>query len=123
MSGTYQIDNTLFPKNPLTKRWQRQQIATSGVANSIYSDFWQINMTFGTLKTSDEVSFFENLWLTGGLHTAILPHPKTGALTGFTGVNIADFAYSFNDVERDSWAEAGATLLLNHISLSATGTV
>jgi len=123
MSGTYQIDSTLFPKNPLSKRWQRQQIATSGVGSSIYADFWQLEMSFGALKVSGEVSFFENLWLTGGLHTAVLPHPKTGTLTGFTGINISEFVYSLNDVERDNWAEAGATLSLNHISLSATGTV
>jgi hypothetical protein len=122
MSGTYQLDGSLFTKNPLAKRWQRQQIARSGVGESIYSDFWQIELSFGILSVADDIPFFEARWFAGGLHTAVLPHPETGNLTGFTGVNIAEFNYEFNDVEADSWADGGR-LLLDHISLSATGTV
>lgn len=121
MSGTYQLDAQLFPKNPLTKRWQRQPVATSGVGEPIYSDFWQIEMNFGTLETQDEAGFFETRWLAGGLHSAVLPHPQTGQLTGFTGVAIQDFTYELTDVERDFWADGGL-LVLGHISLSATGT-
>lgn len=123
MSGTYQLDGTLFPKNPLTKRWSRQQIAVSGVGESIYTDFHQIEMSFGILEHDNEISFFEDAWLGGGLHTVVLPHPKTAVLTGFTGVNIQDFTWTFNDVASDSFTEQGSTLTLNHISLSATGTV
>lgn len=122
MSGTYQLDGNLFTKNPLAKRWQRQQVARSGVGESIYSDFWQIELSFGILSVADDIPFFEAQWFAGGLHTAVLPHPETGNLTGFTGVNIAEFGYEFNDVEADSWADGGR-LLLDHISLSATGTV
>lgn len=123
MSGTYKLDGAFFPRNPLTKRWSRQQIATSGVAESIYTDFHQIEMSFGILEHNDEVSFFEDAWLAGGLHTAVLPHRKTGQLTGFTGVNIQDFSWDFSDIDSDSFAEAGSTLILNHINLAATGTV
>lgn len=121
MSGTYQIDGILFPKNPLSKRWQRSAIATTGVGESIYSDFWQIELSFGALKVADEMSFLEDRWLTGGLHTAVLPHPETGSLTSFTGVNIQDVSFEFTDVDSDYWADGGRTLI-NHISLSATGT-
>lgn len=121
MSGTYKLDGTLFPKNPISKRWTRQVIDTTGVGESIYSDFWQIELTFGALKVADEMSFLENAWLTGGLHTAVLPHPVTGHLTGFTGTNIQDVSFEFTDVDSDYWAEGGRALL-NHISLSATGT-
>lgn len=122
MSGTYKLDGSLFTKNPIAKRWQRQQIAVGGTGQGIYSAFWQIELTFSILSLAD-VTFFENLWLGGGLHTAVLPHPKTGALTGFTGVNIQSFDYSFNDVDGDQWTEDSPSLVLNHISLSATGSV
>lgn len=121
MSGTYKLDGVLFPKNPIVKRWTRQQIDTTGVGESIYSDFWQIELTFGALVVANEMSFLESRWLTGGLHTATLPHPVTGQLVGFTGVNIADVSFEFTDVDSDYWADGGRALL-NHISLSATGT-
>lgn len=122
MSGTFQLDGTLFPKDPLIKRWTRQRIAASGVGEPIYTAFWQIEMTFGLLDAADEVSYFEDKWLTGGLYTAVLPHPKTGQLVGFTGVAISDFTYEFNDFDSNAWAE-GSQLTLTHINLSATGSV
>jgi hypothetical protein len=122
MSGTYKLDGQLFSKNPIAKRWQRQRVATSGVGESIYSNFWRIELSFGALETNPDVAYFEDRFLAGGLHTAILPHPKTGELTGFTGVNIADFNYEFTDVDSDGWGEGGR-MILDHISLSATGTV
>lgn len=122
MSGTYKIDGILFPKNPIAKRWTRQQIATSGVGESIYTDFWSVELSFGALEVASEMSFLETIWLTTGLHTAVLPHPVTGQLVGFTGVNIADVSFEFTDIDSDYWADGGRCLL-NHISLSATGTV
>lgn len=123
MSGTYQLDGELFAKNPIAKRWQRQQVAVSGVGESIFAAPWQLQMTFSILDVATTVSFFEGKWLAGGLHTAVLPHPKTGHLTGFTGVNIDSFDYSFSDIGGDAWTESGPTLTLNHIRLDATGTV
>lgn len=122
MSGTFKIDGSLFPKDPLAKRWTRQSIARGGTGEAIYSAFWQIELSFGTLSVSDEVSFFEGKWIDGGLHSVVLPHPKTGVLTGFTGCNISDFSYEFNDIDSNTWAE-GARLVIDHINLSATGTV
>lgn len=122
MSGTYRIDGELFPQNPIAKRWQRQSVAVGGVGETIYSDFWQVELSFGTLESNPDIAFFENKWLSGGLHSAVLPHPRTGELVGFTGVNIQEFNHEFNDIDSDSWAESGR-LVLNHISLSATGTV
>ena len=123
MSGTYQLDGELFTKNPIAKRWQRQQIASSGVGESVFAAPWQLQMTFSHLSVATDVAFFEGKWLVGGLHTAVLPHPKTGNLTGFTGVNIESFDYSFNDIDSDGWTESGPTLTLSHIRLNATGTV
>lgn len=119
----YKLDGADFPIDPLTKRWSRQQVQTGGAGEPIYSAFWQCELNFTHLDVSGEVSFFEAAWLSGGLHTATLPHPKTGGMVGFTGVAITDFGYSFNDVESDSWTESGPRLVLSHISLSATGTV
>ena len=121
MSGTYRIDSSLFPRNPIGKRWTRQQVAVSGVGEAIYSDFWQVELSFGALETDPDIAFFEGKWLVGGLHNATLPHPKTGVLTTFTGTNIRDFSYDFTDVDSDGWAD-GARMVIDHISLSATGT-
>ena len=121
MSGTFQIDSQLFPKDPLFKRWERQEVARSGVGETIYSDFWQLTLNFGMLAMTGEVDFFEGRWLAGGLHNVVLPHPKTGVLTGFSGTNIQEFAYELIDVESNTWAN-NPTLILDHISLSATGT-
>lgn len=121
MSGTYQLDGELFTKNPLAKRWQRRKIAADGVGQPIFTSFWQLELSFGTLETQSDVDFFEGKFLAGGLVSAVLPHPKTGNLTGFTGVAIEEFSYEYNDVEADSWAES-ARMLLGHINLAATGT-
>lgn len=118
----YKLDGTSLPSDPLNKRWTRTQIAQSGVGEPIYTDFWQCELSFGILNLSSDVPFLEGRWLAGGLHTAVLAHPKTGVMTGFTGVAIQDFSYEFMDVESDDWAN-GARMLLSHISLSATGTV
>lgn len=122
MSGTYKLDGALFERNPLTKTWARQQIAMHGSNEPIFADFWQLDMSFGWLESATEMNFFEDAFLDGGEHTAQLPHPQTGQLVGFTGVFIADFTFEFNDIDRNKYA-VGARLVLEHISLSATGTV
>lgn len=119
----YNLDGTNFPKDPLNKRWSRQRVATGGTGEPIYSVFWQCELTFGILDVDTDVSFFEGRFLAGGLHTATLPHPQTGAMTGFTGVAVTDFSYEFSDVESDAWTESGARMTLAHINLGATGTV
>lgn len=122
MSGTYKLDGQLFSRNPLTKPWRRTQVNVHGTNEPIFTDFWQLEMSFGWLTSASEMNFFESAFLDGGAHTAQLPHPQTGHLTGFTGVFIDDFSYEFNDYERNKYA-VGARLVLGHISLSATGTV
>jgi hypothetical protein len=79
-------------------------------------------MSFGWLTSETEMNFFMGSFLDGGEHTAQLPHPRTGALTGFTGIYVDEFSYDFNEYERNKYA-VGARLVLGHISLSATGTV
>ncbi len=122
MSGTYKLDGSLFERNPLTKNWSRQQVAIHGSNEPIFTDFWQLDMSFGWLLSATEMNFFEDAFLDGGEHTAQLPHPQTGQLTGFTGVFIGDFGSEFNELERNTYS-VGARLVLEHISLSATGTV
>lgn len=118
----YKLDGTDFPFDPLDKRWTRQKVATGGTGAPIYSAFWQVELSFGIQDVSSDISFFEGRWLAGGLHTAVLPHPKTGNMTGFTGVSIEDISYSFMDVESDNWGN-GLRMVLGHINLAATGTV
>jgi hypothetical protein len=104
MSGTFQLDNTLFPRDPLTKRWVRQRTATSGPGEGIFVDLWRLEMRFGTLDLIGESDFFMDKFLEDGLHSAVLPHPEDGSLQSFTGVAIADYSFSFNEVDRDAWA-------------------
>jgi hypothetical protein len=103
MSGTFRLDNELFPKDPLTKRWVRERTATQGPGEPIFVDLWRFEMRFGTLETVGEHSFFLGKFLESGLHTAVLPHPEDGSLQTFTGVAISDYRFSFNDIDRDGW--------------------
>jgi hypothetical protein len=104
MSGTFQLDSFLFPRDPLTKRWTRQRVATEGPGEGIFIDFWQLEMRFGMLDTVGESDFFMGKFLEGGLHDAVLPHPEDGSLQSFTGVAIANYSFSFGDVDRDGFA-------------------
>lgn len=126
MSGTYQLSEynsstmALFPQNPIAKRWTANRVATGGTRQPIFSNFWQVELNFGTLEVQGENDFFESRFIAGGLYQAILPHPITGQLVGFTGTSIEDVSFEFNDVDRDFWAD-GARVVLG-VSLQATGT-
>jgi hypothetical protein len=104
VSGTFQLDSELFPKDPLTKRWTRERTAVSSVGEGIFLDFWRLECRFGTLDTQGESDFFMNKFLASGLHSAVLPHPEDGSLQTFTGVAIADYNFTFGDVDRDAFA-------------------
>jgi len=84
-----------------------------------------LELDFPTLNTSaegEETSFFYDKWIAGGLHTALLPHPRTAMLTGFTGINIVEWAFEIDDIDSNDWAR-GPRLVLDRISMSATGSV
>lgn len=126
MSGTYQLSQInsatmeLFPQNPIAKRWTSNRVATGGTREPIFSAFWQVELNFGSLEVQGESDFFESRFIAGGLYNAILPHPITGALVGFTGTSIEETSFEFTDVERDFWAE-GTRVMLG-VNLQATGT-
>lgn len=125
MSGTYQLSEfnsstmQLWPKNPLTKAWRSQRVATGGTREPIFSAVWQFEANFGTLEVETETSFFQDRFMNGGLYQAVLPHPETSVLTGFTGVAIEEFSFEFNDIDRDSWGENGRIVLT--VNIAATG--
>lgn len=121
MSGTYEIDGTLFPRNPLRKRWSRRAVAVKGTGEPIFSAFWNIELSFGAMEVNGENSYFEAHYLNGGLHTAKLPHPFDGTLVTFTGVSFAEVNFEFSDVDQDFWA-MNSRVKLDHINLLATGT-
>lgn len=104
MSGTFSLDSQLFPKDPLTKRWVRDRVATQSTAEGVYVDLWRLEMSFGTLATVGESDFFMAKFLASGLHNAVLPHPEDGSLQSFTGVAISDYSFSFGDVDHDAYA-------------------
>jgi hypothetical protein len=126
MSGTYALSAinsstmALMPSNPLTKSPRLQRVATSGAGAPIFAAFFTWDLGWGPGPRSD-ISFFESRYIAGGLYNALLPHPITGNLTGFTGVAIEDVSYSLGDVERDSWYDSLRVTL--RVNLYATGTV
>lgn len=108
----------LFPFDPLVKRWVPQRVGTSGVGEPIFAAFWRLEMGFGSMASS-EAKYFERRFIAGGLYNAVLPHPITAALVGFTGTAIEDFSFEWNDVERNSWADNVSLSL--RVNLYATG--
>ena len=121
MSGTYELDSLLFPRNPLNKTWTPTQVGRGGTREPIFSDVWRLELQFSTLEVIGEHSFFMSRFVTGGLYNAVLPHPITGQLTGFTGVSIEDYRGPFTDVDSDYWAENPRLTL--GVDIRATGTV
>lgn len=79
-----------------------------------------MELNFSSLEVQGESSFFESRFIAGGLYNAILPHPVTGALVGFSGTSIEETTFEFNDVDRDFWAD-GTRVVLG-VCLRATGT-
>lgn len=116
MSGTFQLDGALFPRDPLTKRWTRQRVATDSQGEGVFVDLWRLEMRFGTLDTIGESDYFMNKFLASGLHSAVLPHPEDGSLQTFTGVAIANYSFSFGDIDRDGYA-LNPTLILDAIAV------
>jgi len=119
MSGTFQLGGALFPRDPLTKRWTPDQVGRRGTREPIFTDIWRLELGFGTLESIGEHDFFMSRFITGGLYSAVLPHPTTGLLVSFTGVSIEDYGAEFNDVDHNTWAE-GARLVLG-VDIRATG--
>lgn len=125
MSGTFRLSApasttmALFPTDPLTKRWQRQSTGIGGLGENIYANFWQLELSFGDLQAPTELSFFQSRVQAGGLYYATLPHPVTGLMTNFTGVNIARFDFEFNDMDYNTWTENPRLML--EVPINATG--
>lgn len=126
MSGSYAISQigssttALFPDNPISKTPRLQRVGTSGAGAPIFAAFFQWEFSWGPAPKAD-VSFFESRYVNGGLYNALLPHPTTMALVGFTGVAIDEVDYTLNDVERDSWVDSYRVSL--RVNFYATGSV
>jgi hypothetical protein len=127
MSGTYQISQigsstmALWPSNPLTKTPRLNRVGTSGAGAPIFAAFFTWDFGWSAEARANVAPFFESRYIAGGLYNALLPHPITGALVGFTGVAIEDVSYTINDVERDSWVDGYRVTL--RVNLYATGSV
>jgi hypothetical protein len=127
MSGTYQISQigsstmALWPSNPLTKTPRLNRVGTSGAGAPIFAAFFTWDFGWGAETRASVSDFFYSRYTAGGLYNAILPHPITGNLTGFTGVAIENVDYNINDVGRDSWVDGYRVTL--RVNLYATGTV
>lgn len=121
MTTRYKLGGVNFPKDPLTKRWNANRIAAKGNREPVFAAVWQLECSFGTLVVDGENSFFESRFIAGGLYSAILPHPITGNMTGFTGVSIEEASFEFNDIENDRWATNPRVTF--GVDIRATGTV
>jgi len=116
-SGTYELDGVPFPKNPLTKRWSRQQLAHGGDRRAVHADLWQLELSFGTLDMAQS-AYFEDAYYADGLHSARLPHPTNGQLSHFTGVAVDEYGFSFGDTDANGWA-LNPRLVLSGMKASA----
>ncbi len=116
MSGVFEIDNELFPRDPIQKNWTRVAAGRQGTNLPIFSAFWQLDLSFGILETDDEITFFETKFQAEGPHILTAPHPETGILTLFTGVSIRQFTHTFNSIEKNNW-NTNARLTLARIAV------
>jgi hypothetical protein len=119
MSGSYQLGGSLFPTNPLTKTWTAEQVGRRGTREPILSSIWRLELQFSTLQAIGQHDFFMSRFISGGLYTAVLPHPITGQLTNFTGVSIDAYQGPFTDVDSDGWSENPRLTLT--VDIQATG--
>ena len=103
MSGVFQLDGELFPRDPVQKQWSRVQVGRQGNNLPIYTAFWQLELGFAILDTATDVNFFETKFQAGGAHTLTAPHPETGILTLFTGVAVRNFTHTFNEFNKNTW--------------------
>ena len=119
MSGTYQIDGFIFKEQPLQKQWQRTPIGRLGNGEPVYSAFWDISLSFGTLElgTGTSTAQFMQYWVDNKIHSAVLPHPVSGSLTVFSGIAIDEIQYAIGDFDVDAWV-SNLYLKLSHITLN-----
>lgn len=103
-TGTFQLDNQIFPKDPLTKNWIRPPVAVGGNRKTLFGDRWALQLNFGALETTTEHNFFWQKYIAGGLYNAVLPHPANGKLFAASGVAIDSYEWTWDDVGPNSHA-------------------
>lgn len=121
MSGTFELDNQLFPTDPISKRWSRQEAGKGANRVPVFSSVWSLSLRFPTLESRTQANFFESRYMAGGLYNLKAPSPHDGTLTTYTGVAIESFEYTTNDIESQAWV-VSPTLIFS-VDISATGTV
>lgn len=109
--AVFQLDGTTFPLDPIKTRWTRTKVSTRGTGEPIFSAYWNCEMEFSYLQTTEK-NFFFNAFIAGGLHTAYLPHPRDDVMTLFIGV-----VFDQNDSEKFDIAgfADGNKIILKHI--------
>lgn len=118
MSGTFQLDGELFPQNPLEKRWNGEKLGYTGDRVPVLSGVWTYSLSFG-LMSAENYRFYEDKFIAGGIHQAVLPHPISSDLSLFTGVYIDSVEGGFNDVDRNSYVTDVSMTL--RVSIGSTG--
>ena len=128
MTGSYMMGGENFPVDPIAAEWQLVPVGEHGTGEPVFGPVWGLSLSFGVLDAPIAARFLYDKFAESSLQSARLPHPKTGALVDFYGVNISDTLYRFSDVssgyfpgaiQRNSYTE-GARVQLQ-IYLGYTG--
>lgn len=103
-TGTFQLDGTHFPKDPLRKNWVRPPVGVGGKRKTLFADKWVLQLNFPRLQTQTEHNFFWQKFMAGGLYNAVLPHPSNGKLFSASGVSIDEYDFTFDERDNNSFA-------------------
>lgn len=116
MSGTFQLDGSLFPENPIKTHWIQGKVGIKGTGEPVYINYWQCEMELPYL-TSVQKSYFLQKKFTPGSHVFIATSPLDDSLITVSGCYIASFDTANFDV-------AGYTdqnkLIISHVLLTGT---
>ena len=105
MAGRYEIDGSLFVENPIIKSYSRDTLGIRGDGTPALSPVWTLEFEYSTLlvASGSQTDYIYNNWQAGGEHAVKIPHPLTGQLTTFSGVNISTDGWALVDIDRDRW--------------------
>lgn len=94
----FKINGVAFPKDPIVKPWNREEIFTRGDRRRAFTGFNELPCDFPTL-TVPEYAFFHGLWMTGSFFTLTLPSLDYTSMFDYTGSVIVNVSGQEQDVE------------------------
>lgn len=94
----FKINNVAFPKDPISKRFERDKIFERGDRREGFSAYVNLICEFPHL-TYAEYNYFNGYWFTGQFITLTAPTLDYSAMTDYTGSVIRSVTGAERDVE------------------------